>query len=1451
MGNHIPRENSKIKHRDRKIIHRKRCRHIREAINCAAALSLAVVLLAGRLPVTASTVEEPGAEQVEVDSEQSAEETSPSEKLDSGIPAAETYTVTVTYDESKGVIITSPEMEGGSVTVEEGEQVILEAMPREGYRVSKVVKNGEEYIYSENDWRYRDTIYEIEEHYEYEITFAGNIYQITANEPQGGSVSVERPQVVHGERTRAVITPEQGYVPESVRVNGVEATVTQINNEQMEAVLEDVTEDMYLEVSFRPMETVEFTEVFFNGQEAVRVDTERGLYVFAGDTEVVFSTEKQGIRVNGEGVWNQNTMRFRETTIVDEIQIFYQGEKDCFPVWHNVRLPGEELKIVLDQVSPTVALTPETFHGEHCYNKDVTIELRVDEPKEGAGIQSVEYWVVKDKNTETPTQSGMLFPAAEDVADKWTGTLTVNAAENNSSDVAVYVKAVDRAGNERVESVSLDIDVTAPVIRLTYDNNGDNGGNSYFDASRRATIAITERTAHFDEKAAAAGITITARDAGGREIKIDRAEMMSAWTTTEGASPDEAVHTAVITYDTDANYTFSMEYTDRAGNKSAPIDTGTSASPFQFTVDTTAPAGRIQAASEEGRVENWEELADTLTFGFWSGEKITISGTARDEISPLAGVFYYQTDAKEALTRTELEAVTGWLPFEAFSVKPNRQFTVYLKMEDMAGNTAYISTDGLIVDNVSPREETFAPEITVNAKQPVNGFYREDVRVKVQVEDPLAGGTCSGIKTVSYRVLNMGEETQSGVLYSFTGKAPGLQELRRSWSGAFVVDAEKNNSNDVVIEIFSEDNAGNTLRDSRTIKIDVTAPEIMVSYDNNRGDGGSDEEGQGGSGGNENRQRGSYYKEARIATISVRERNFDPADLKLQITNSEGIVPEVSAWRETPGGGNGDGTVHTAMIVFEVDGDYTFTMEYADLAGNPCQGVSYAAGTTNPQKFTIDRTLPVVRVSYDNNRVQNGSYFKEKRIATVTVTEHNFDPGRVVWTRSATRGGEPIPMAEAVWSSSGDTHTAVLSYETDGDYTFDIRLTDLAGNESGPADFGSSAAGKRFAVDTEIVLPVISGVEDGHAYRGEVIPYIAFSDFNFSDYEIRLTRTRMFEKDVEVTGDFIKYMKVNRQGGSGINDTFEKIRENDGIYTLYVNVMDKAGNESARSVTFSVNRFGSVYAYDDYLLSLMSGGGVYIQAVEQDFVITEYNADRLVRDSLDILITCDGKPLPEVIYRAAPVPDSNVPVGDSGWYQYQYTIAKENFAGDGVYKLSVASRDAAGNTPETISLQGGAILFRVDSTAPEITGITGLEKPIANASEVMVEYTVFDAIGLKSIQVYVDGEVYGEPVTDFSGDPNHYTGSLVLREAAASRRVRLVVEDMAGNVIDTEAADFKSAYPFYRDILVSTNFLVRWYADRPLFWGTVGGVMAVTAGVWGICAGRKRKNSQKTDGKKN
>ncbi len=50
---------------------------------------------------------------------------------------------------------------------------------------------------------------------------------------------------------------------------------------------------------------------------------------------------------------------------------------------------------------------------------------------------------------------------------------------------------------------------------------------------------------------------------------------------------------------------------------------------------------------------------------------------------------------------------------------------------------------------------------------------------------------------------------------------------------------------------------------------------------------------------------------------------------------------------------------------------------------------------------------------------------------------------------------------------------------------------------------------------------------------------------------------------------------------------------------------------------------------------------------------------------------------------------------------------QRQFASDGVYKIAVSSRDATGNSPENINYDDKTILFRVDSTAPEITSVTG------------------------------------------------------------------------------------------------------------------------------------------------
>lgn len=1159
---------------------------------------------------------------------------------------------------------------------------------------------------------------------------------------------------------------------------------------------------------------------------------------------------------------------------------------------------------IVDKVSSNITLSPSGANGFYntennaggqygLYNEkaDVTVDIKVEDEEPYSGIKSIEYWVenddvetqravlysfdytresgnnsnggklvITDWNSETQKNSTPViyegaYPVQDELRHSWEGTVVIDKKLNNSCDVVVYVKTIDNAGNEEINSVKLDIDIVAPTIDVTFDNGNDNNGNTYFDAQRTATIVITERSHHFDEEAATKGIVVTAVDAKG--IPVENAYTLSGWIPSEDTeNPDEKTYTATLFFEKDANYTWSIAYADKAGNDNVGVTTsvkeGNSIAAFDFTVDTTKPTGTVKAVSSEGRETEWNSLKNNLTFGFWSKEKITISGTSDDVTSaPIAAVEYYKVaatkgnDGTTALTVEELDKITEWKTFEGLEINSDEQFVVYIKITDMAGNHTYISTNGLIVDHAAPMVENVAPEVFVTPVQQNSELYNGDVNISIQVSDPLRGGTYSGLKTVSYSVLNMGTETQSGVLYALENDDPKQSDLLQSWSGNITVDSSLNNSNDVVIVVYAEDNARNSAEGQVAIKIDVTNPTISVNYDNNEAD------------------NAKYFKADRTATIVVTERNFDSNDVLVSISNTDGVIPEIGAWSKSEGSGNMDNTTWTTTVTYNADGDYTFGISYTDEANNACTDINYGNSIT-PTEFTIDKTLPVIAVSYNNNMAQNGKYFAAARTATIVITEHNFDVNRVVFTQTASLNGRAITIPSARWTNNGDVHTATIVYTEDGDYTFDVSVMDMAANESAEESYGNSVAGQDFVVDKTIAKPIIGGVEDGKAYKEDVIPAISFDDVNYDSYEVKLVRTRMGEKNVDVTADFIPNITEQIQGGAGTYDTFEKIVENDGIYTLMVKVFDKAGNVEDEEVTFTVNRFGSVYEYSDYLVSLIKDGGQYIKiegnnkaAITEDLVITEYNADKLIEGSLKILITRDGEAI-NAIYTANPTDIKKQDVGESGWYQYVYTIDASNFAEDGVYKITLASEYAASDSeknestsvPEnSIDSEGNQILdtmnFVVDTKAPEIRNIINLEEAIVNAQTVDVKYTIVDIGSLKSIAIILNGETI-DTITEFGDSAFNYSGQFTIDESTEAQTVQILVTDLAGNVTDTAADDFSTGelYVFNDVVTVSTNFLVRWYANKPLFWGSVGGVVIMASAITLIIAAKNKKKEE-------
>ncbi len=1103
----------------------------------------------------------------------------------------------------------------------------------------------------------------------------------------------------------------------------------------------------------------------------------------------------------------------------------------------NEAVQGENVfSFVVDTRESSITLTPSAAAADNgntysygYYNGDVTVTVSVCDDAAGdgayAGISSVSYWIVCDgETTKAETLLAQALPAGIRL---WSDALTVPAKENNSCDVVVYVKTMDCAGNESVAEVALDIDVTAPTISV-YSDSISSPYDSYYPAARTATLTITERTHHFDAAAATAGISITAVDAKGNVVS--NAYTISSWSTIEGASADEATHTATVIFAEDANYTFALSYTDRATNQAGEANLCAALAPASFTVDTTAPTGTLTATT--GELErSWEALIENVTFGIFSQNEVTFAVSREDVTSPIESVSYYASSSPKALAREALEALleSAWTEMDSLTITGEKQLLLYVRIVDMAGNATLISSDGIIIDATAPEGEA-TPAITLSPAQPVNGYYKKDVEVSITVTDPTSGDTFAGLKEVRYEVMSLGQLTQSGTLFSFTETAPAYEALQQIYTGSVVIDAEKNNSNTVVLTVYATDNAGNSSSQTLDLSIDTTAPTIRISYDNN----------SPGSGG--------CYGKKRTATIVITERNFSAEDVTITITNTDGTLPKISGWKTVISGKNGDATTHKATITYTADGDYTFAIAYTDEAGNKCKDISYADGTKDATAFTIDGTRPIVSVSFDNNTATNGRYFAAARTATVTVTEHNFDAERVVFTMTGSLSGSAVSLPTVSWRHSGDVHTATLFFRSDGDYTFDVTVSDLADNKEASVDYATSVAARDFTIDTAIDVPQITGAQNGASYTEALLLGISFSDVNLASCDVTLHRTRRNEINEDVTAAFLPTLQLGATSGGGTFDTFDELQENDGIYTLVVKVKDLAGNEASASVTFTLNRFGSVYVFGEEILSLQDS---YVRQVTEALVVTEYNPNPLVEGSLQIELIKDGAPLSDVSYTVSPAINTFAAVGSSGWYEYTYVIDAENFAQDGIYRLSISSQDTAGNAPESTGSEEGQILFFVDATAAEITAVAGLEEPIVDADALTVSFSVFDAMGLAQVVVYVDDEEVGSWEGEALEGSLSHTASVQVAAANYARQLRFVITDLAGNVLDTDDTDaeggalFQPGFPFYRSVTVSTSFLVRWYANKPLFYGTIvaGCLLATMTGGCLLLRRRRRRKA--------
>ena len=999
----------------------------------------------------------------------------------------------------------------------------------------------------------------------------------------------------------------------------------------------------------------------------------------------------------------------------------------------------------------------------------------------------------------TDSQDGISIKAGENPSEY---SLTFSGEHKYEK---VLVSSTDSFGNGPSESdeKSFTVDKTAPAVSLTYiEEDNPLHGARYFQAGREAELTVTDRNLDLKNTK----ITVAVKNLAGLEDKwtfsLENQGYSNDYFSAETAKAAEDAVTVYFTFKGDANYVIEELVCRDLAERTAAADVengGTAENvaikgvvPFDFTVDQTNPGGNVSITLEKSM---WDRFVEAITFGLFSNHNETAVSSGSDEGSGIKSIQYVVM--RESLTETELRNMDAdgkidWttenygegVAAEALeeTLSPNRQCVVYAKITNYAERVSYLSSDGFILDNI-------APEVTVTVLNPgdaENGIFNEDVRLRIDVTDPKAGETCAGLREVWYEITAAGNVNESG-------QGNWLLNGEETFSQEITVDADTYNSNDVRVTACAADRADNEgTAQAIPLQIDVTAPSISVSWDLN------------------DPANGRYYNATRTATVTITDRNFDPNRTELSITNTDGASASIGGWTVSQDMGVSDSASAVCQVSFPEDGDYTFTLNAVDLAGN-----STAYGQTD--EFTIDKTAPVITVAYDNNDARHGNYYKESRTAAVTINEHNFDAASVQTAITASLEGQGIAAPSlGGFSGSGDVHTATVVYDADGEYTFDIQYTDLAGN---PAQ---EYIPDHFTVDLTAPQVNIFDIVDQSANRDRVAPGVEYTDINYDPEGVEITLTGANSGDANVESSISSIENGQRIQYSD----FARTEEMDDLYTLTAKITDLAGNLTEKAVRFSVNRYGSVFVLDEASHEwLHQGGAAYRYAnQETEIGVMEINVDEI--DAYSIAVDRDGelKNLEE---------GSEFEVektrNEAAWRVNYYHIKAENFAEEGNYDVTITSRDKAANqvNNQTVKKSDGAlpIEFTIDKTAPTVV-VSGIEnggRYMANSRNMMLD--VKDNLALDTVSITVgDGEpeiIRAEELREADG--------IISRPISSSDRyqtVRITAADAAGNVLGQEAPGDEGV-DIILSVLVTSNIMIQFFMNKPLFYGTIIGLLAL------------------------
>lgn len=491
----------------------------------------------------------------------------------------------------------------------------------------------------------------------------------------------------------------------------------------------------------------------------------------------------------------------------------------------------------------------------------------------------------------------------------------------------------------------------------------------------------------------------------------------------------------------------------------------------------------------------------------------------------------------------------------------------------------------------------------------------------------------------------------------------------------------------------------------------------------------------------------------------------------------------------------------------------------------------------------VDNIAPTATITY-NEPIQNAnniSYYAGNIDAKIVINEANFYSEDV--DVLVTKDGKDFPVTVKWVDDNVDVHTGTFTLTEDGDYIVTVKYSDRSTNEM------DTYTSNRLTLDTKAPTVSVSNIKNNSANKDEKYGFtITANDINIDMNSIKpvLTAVVRNENGTYSTKTISLGDIKTVEAGKTYSFTVENLEE-DAVYTLVCTLKDMSGNEYSKialsdgkeydSVRFSINRDGSTFAVNEATDKLVNQ--YYVYSVNEDVVIEEINVDPIENYTVKL----NGEALTEGKDYTTTITDK-----DGEWSKRTYVIKKSLFEKEGEYNIIVESIDKAETTAYS-DVKNLKVAFVVDQTAPVLT-ISGLEQggryQIDEQTVTVIptddggKLNSFKAILLDSDgnEIEVRFEMSGDELIKYL-EENDGKITFTVPEGLENQ-VRIICNDCAVN------ADGKTnAYDqTFTKVTVSQSGWVIYYANKPLFYGSIAGVLLLVGGIIFLIVYKKRKKNE-------